>query len=84
MTTSLKTCTLPCCPCKTDTRIQGNTRYDSFVSTMVNNQQNNGIFMKFVLALAIALVNLSAIAHPGGKDAAGCHNDRKTGGYHCH
>jgi hypothetical protein len=51
---------------------------------MVNNQQHNGIFMKFVLALAIAFVNLSAIAHPGGKDAAGCHNDRKTGGYHCH
>ena len=24
------------------------------------------------------------IAHPGGLDARGCHNDRKNGGYHCH
>lgn len=26
-----------------------------------------------------------SIAHPGGRDAAGCHNDIKGGtGYHCH
>lgn len=24
------------------------------------------------------------IAHPGGLDASGCHNNRKTGDYHCH
>ena len=23
-------------------------------------------------------------AHPGGLDASGCHNNRKTGDYHCH
>lgn len=23
-------------------------------------------------------------AHPGGLNAEGCHNDRKSGGYHCH
>jgi hypothetical protein len=23
-------------------------------------------------------------AHPGGLNAQGCHNNRKTGGYHCH
>ena len=23
-------------------------------------------------------------AHPGGLNAEGCHNNRKTGGYHCH
>jgi hypothetical protein len=23
-------------------------------------------------------------AHGGGLDAYGCHNNRKTGGYHCH
>ncbi len=23
-------------------------------------------------------------AHPGGLNSAGCHNNRKTGGYHCH
>lgn len=25
-----------------------------------------------------------ANAHPGGLNAEGCHNNRKTGGYHCH
>jgi len=25
-----------------------------------------------------------AIAHGGGLNAEGCHNDRKRGGYHCH
>ena len=25
-----------------------------------------------------------AMAHPGGLNAEGCHNNRKTGGYHCH
>ncbi|MEM8789703.1 MAG: YHYH domain-containing protein [Pseudomonadota bacterium] len=24
------------------------------------------------------------IAHGGGLDSAGCHNDRKRGTYHCH
>jgi hypothetical protein len=24
------------------------------------------------------------LAHGGGLDASGCHNDRKRGGYHCH
>lgn len=24
------------------------------------------------------------MAHPGGLNAAGCHNNRKTGDYHCH
>ena len=25
-----------------------------------------------------------AYAHPGGLNAEGCHNNRKTGDYHCH
>jgi hypothetical protein len=25
-----------------------------------------------------------AQAHPGGLNSEGCHNNRKTGGYHCH
>ncbi len=29
-------------------------------------------------------VEFKAIAHPGGLDKYGCHNDRKNGGYHCH
>lgn len=38
-------------------------------------------------ALAYGLMALSgdtALAHPGGLDAKGCHNNRKTGDYHCH
>ena len=27
---------------------------------------------------------MPAQAHGGGLNAAGCHNDRKNGGYHCH
>lgn len=27
---------------------------------------------------------VAARAHPGGLDASGCHNNRKTGEYHCH
>ena len=25
-----------------------------------------------------------ALVHPGGLNSEGCHNNRKTGGYHCH
>lgn len=27
---------------------------------------------------------MAVVAHPGGLNAEGCHNNRKTGGYHCH
>lgn len=27
---------------------------------------------------------VAARAHPGGLDASGCHNNGKTGDYHCH
>ena len=48
--------------------------------------------MSFRAALALAgicqlLPVLSAApaqAHPGGLNAQGCHNNRKTGDYHCH
>lgn len=42
----------------------------------------------FVLLLSIPWMGIpsisSAMAHPGGLNAEGCHNNRKTGGYHCH
>lgn len=39
----------------------------------------------FVFASIAAGVPTSpALAHPGGLNAEGCHNNRKTGGYHCH
>jgi hypothetical protein len=47
--------------------------------------------MKFLLVVAGAtILALSpmyvapALAHGGGLNAEGCHNNRKTGDYHCH
>ena len=37
-----------------------------------------------LLSLAILAASSSAAAHSGGLNAAGCHNDRRSGGYHCH
>lgn len=37
--------------------------------------------MKFGLVVFMAT---QAEGHPGGLNAEGCHNNRKTGGYHCH
>lgn len=36
------------------------------------------------IILGLGLPAVSAVAHPGGLNAEGCHNNRKTGGYHCH
>lgn len=35
-------------------------------------------------AFGWALWGSLALAHPGGLNREGCHNERKTGGYHCH
>lgn len=40
--------------------------------------------MKFIIASAIALACTFAYAHSGGTNGQGCHNETKTGGYHCH
>ncbi|WP_091750221.1 excalibur calcium-binding domain-containing protein [Brevundimonas sp. 374] len=34
--------------------------------------------------LACSVWPMAAIAHSGGLNAEGCHNDRRNGGYHCH
>jgi hypothetical protein len=34
--------------------------------------------------LAMSFAAPGALAHPGGLNAEGCHNNRKTGDYHCH
>lgn len=43
---------------------------------------------RFVALLAFSLgvgVPIApALAHPGGLNAEGCHNNHKTGDYHCH
>lgn len=35
-------------------------------------------------SLGLGAPVLSAEAHPGGLNSEGCHNNRKTGDYHCH
>lgn len=35
-------------------------------------------------AIAFLMFSGVAIAHSGGTDSSGCHNDHKRGGYHCH
>lgn len=43
--------------------------------------------MRLLIAALVAGVvaaPLTVAAHPGGLNGEGCHNDRKTGGYHCH
>jgi hypothetical protein len=35
-------------------------------------------------ASLLLFVGFAAHAHPGGLNAEGCHNNRKTGEYHCH
>lgn len=43
--------------------------------------------MKLLIALSLATTMLAlspALAHPGGLNAQGCHNNRKTADYHCH
>ncbi|MBA3512299.1 MAG: excalibur calcium-binding domain-containing protein [Sphingomonas sp.] len=34
--------------------------------------------------LGAAFVAVPTLAHPGGLNSEGCHNNRKTRGYHCH
>jgi len=40
--------------------------------------------IRLLSVLLILAAPLSADAHAGGLNAAGCHNNLKTGEYHCH
>jgi endonuclease YncB( thermonuclease family) len=40
--------------------------------------------MKLRLLALIIMLPSTAVAHGGGLDSNGCHNNRKLGGYHCH
>ena len=44
--------------------------------------------MRIRLGIAVAVAALpyaaTALAHGGGLDGLGCHNDREKGTYHCH
>lgn len=40
--------------------------------------------LKFGIATILMAASQLAVAHGGGLNAEGCHNNRKTGDYHCH
>jgi hypothetical protein len=43
------------------------------------------VIVQFALGLGLFLATiLPAFPHGGGLDGYGCHNNRKSGGYHCH
>lgn len=39
---------------------------------------------KLELAVVLCCITAAASAHGGRTNASGCHNERATGGYHCH
>jgi endonuclease YncB( thermonuclease family) len=40
--------------------------------------------LRLLIALIVLFVPSQVLAHGGGLNASGCHNERATGGYHCH
>lgn len=40
--------------------------------------------LNIALVAAMIAMPVIAVAHPGGLNSEGCHNDRKNGSYHCH
>lgn len=48
-------------------------------------KQNRGLIKKTILFGLLGLFLFSFLeAHGGRTNRAGCHNEKKTGGYHCH
>ena len=41
-------------------------------------------YLKSFLSLLFVLIPIQAYPHSGGLNSEGCHNNRKTGDYHCH
>lgn len=41
------------------------------------------LVLAFVMIAAMA-ASVSAMAHGGRTNSDGCHNETRTGGYHCH
>lgn len=37
-----------------------------------------------ILAILVVMFSTSVMAHSGGTDGDGCHQNHKTGDYHCH
>jgi 5-methylcytosine-specific restriction endonuclease McrA len=41
-------------------------------------------FIAAAMAAVLTLPSIDAYSHGGGLNSSGCHNNRKTGDYHCH
>ena len=44
----------------------------------------NKFMDKICLAFILLIITTDALSHGGRTNSSGCHNNRKTGGYHCH
>lgn len=44
----------------------------------------SSLLLLLSMCLAGGLAGVPSKAHPGGLNSEGCHNNRNTGGYHCH
>tara|TARA_B100000676_G_scaffold312300_1_gene385833 strand:+ start:730 stop:1275 length:546 start_codon:yes stop_codon:yes gene_type:complete len=51
---------------------------------MMNWSKTTKICSRGMITILILFFNLEVLAHGGGLNAQGCHNNRKTGDYHCH
>jgi hypothetical protein len=57
--------------------------FDNENGTVMTNLGRKHVALVALLAVNVAVVS-DVFAHPGGLNAEGCHNNRKTGDYHCH
>jgi hypothetical protein len=55
-----------------------------FTGTWYRQCMRRCCFLLILAMIGTCLPAAGASAHPGGVNAQGCHNNRKTGDYHCH
>ena len=57
-----------------------------FLSLKLYIEREVAMRLKKILLITLAIVGTAtaAFAHSGGTNSQNCHNNHKTGGYHCH
>ncbi len=52
----------------------------------LKNKDENGqpVIRMFLVLLVVLGIAVTGFSHSGRTNSEGCHNNRKTGGYHCH
>ncbi|MGH8854409.1 MAG: YHYH domain-containing protein [Telluria sp.] len=56
----------------------------AYVTGSLKSSKSGNFRFSLILAMFGVLASSEALAHGGGLNAQGCHNNRKTGDYHCH